>query len=129
MTNTELTPEITILVSNRTYDNLKTIVQLVIPAIAVVYYICAVIFDFSNTKFIFGAIVFTELFLGVFLRIAKKIYGDSDAQYGGSIEIVQMPDGKKVYSLVLNGDPEDIDKMSSVVFKVGSVTHVTDDAS
>lgn len=128
MMNTNTTPEITILVSSRTYDNLKTVVQLVIPTIAVVYYVCAVIWNFSNARFVLGVFVSTLLLLGVFLRIAKKIYNDSDAQYGGSIEIEQTPDGKKLYSLVLNGDPEEIDKMTSVIFKVGSVTAVEDAA-
>lgn len=41
-------------------------------------------------------------------------------KYSGHISISEKPDGGKLYLLELDGDPEDIDQMKHVTFRVGS---------
>lgn len=116
----------TTLVSNRTYHNLNTIVQFVLPSISVFYFVSSAIWNLPNTESIMGSLAFLMLILGVFIRMAKKIYYGNDSRFNGYIDIQQTPDGRKLYSLELNSDPEEIDKMSSVTFKVGSVRSLED---
>lgn len=55
------------------------------------------------TGFIFGAVL-----------------GLSMKKYSGHISISEKPDGGKLYLLELDGDPENIDQMKHVTFRVGS---------
>jgi len=41
-----------------------------------------------------------------------------DIPVGGEINVTMKEDGTKLYSLDVNGDPEQIDQLSKVIFKV-----------
>lgn len=61
--------------------------------------------------------------LGAFFITFQATYWTTNAKtYGGSIDVVQPvnPGDKKVYSLNLDSDPEDLDTKGEVLFKINA---------
>ena len=65
--------------SNKTYDILKYITQIVIPAIGTLYFALAGIWGFPYGEQIVGTLTAVDTFLGVVLGISSKQYN----QQGG----------------------------------------------
>ena len=61
-------------ISNRTYDLLKWLVQIVLPAVGTLYTALAGIWSFPYTEEIVGTILAVDTFLGVFLGISASNY-------------------------------------------------------
>ena len=60
--------------SNKTYDILKYITQIVLPALATLYLALAKIWNLPYGEEISGSIMATDTFLGVVLRISSENY-------------------------------------------------------
>ena len=60
--------------SNKTYDILKYITQIVLPALATLYLALAKIWNLPYGEEISGTIMATDTFLGVVLRISSENY-------------------------------------------------------
>ena len=60
--------------SNRTYDILKYVTQIVIPAIGTLYFALAGIWGFPYGEQILGTLTAVDTFLGVCLGISTKQY-------------------------------------------------------
>lgn len=60
--------------SNRTYDVLKYIAQVVLPALGTLYFALAGIWGFPYGEQIVGTITALDTFLGVLLRISSNAY-------------------------------------------------------
>ena len=60
--------------SNRTYDVLKYIAQVVLPALGTLYFALAGIWGFPYGEQIVGTITAIDTFLGVILRISSNAY-------------------------------------------------------
>ena len=60
--------------SNKTYDVLKYITQIVIPAIGTLYFALAGIWGFPYGEQILGTLTAVDTFLGVCLGISTKQY-------------------------------------------------------
>lgn len=60
--------------SNRTYDILKYIAQIVLPAIGTLYFALANIWNFPMGEQIVGTITAVDAFLGVLLGISSDNY-------------------------------------------------------
>lgn len=60
--------------SNRTYDVLKYIAQVVLPALGTLYFALAGIWGFPYGEQIVGTITAIDTFLGVILRISSNNY-------------------------------------------------------
>lgn len=68
--------------SNKVYDILKYIAQIVLPAIATLYATLAGLWNWPMAEAIVGTISAVDLFLGALLRISSLNYykdGDADA--------------------------------------------------
>lgn len=65
--------------SNKTYDILKYITQIVIPAIGTLYFALAGIWGFPYGEQIVGTLAALDTFMGVVLGISSKQYN----QQGG----------------------------------------------
>lgn len=105
------------ILSNKQYDVLKFMVQILLPALGALYFGLSQIWGFPKGEEVVGSLTLFITFLGVFLRETTKSYNDSEGKYDGAIEVEQALD-KKVYSLNLNKEPEDLDNMDEVIFKV-----------
>ena len=60
--------------SNRTYDHLKFIAQIVLPAIGTLYFALAGIWNFPYGEQVVGTITAVDTFLGVILGISTAQY-------------------------------------------------------
>jgi hypothetical protein len=103
--------------SNKTYDVLKYVVQVVLPAAASLYFGLGQIWGWPNLEEVVGSIAIITTFLGVVLGISTKNYNDSDAGIDGTMLISDVEDGK-MFSLQLDKTPEEIESLSRLVFKV-----------
>ena len=115
MTNTlDNTP----LLSNRTYDILKKLVQMVLPAAATLYFTLAGIFGLPGAEQVVAASAAFATFFGVVLKISDRSYQSSGAKYNGSVNVTTDEVGGIMFTLELDGDPTDIEFMDEVNFKV-----------
>lgn len=103
--------------SNKLYDILKFITQVVIPALGSLYFALAQIWGLPSGAEVVGTLTVVDTFLGVLLHLNSQVYNASDAKYDGSIDVSEN-DEKKTYSLNLHGDPDKIDGQKQVIFKV-----------
>lgn len=60
--------------SNKTYDTLKYIAQIVLPALGTLYSALAGIWGFPYGEQIVGTIIAIDTFLGVILGISSSVY-------------------------------------------------------
>ena len=60
--------------SNRTYDILKYIAQVVLPAVGTLYFALAGIWGFPYGEQIVGTLTAVDTFLGVLLKISSDNY-------------------------------------------------------
>lgn len=106
------------LINNKTYDFLKKLVQIILPAFGTFYLTFGNVWDLPGTKQVSDTIIALCTFIGVLLSISARSYNKSDSKYDGSIEITNREDGSKLYSLNLNDAAEKIDEKKNVNFKV-----------
>jgi imidazoleglycerol phosphate synthase glutamine amidotransferase subunit HisH len=103
--------------SDKAYSTIKWAVVIVLPAIGTLYFALASIWGLPAAEQVMGTILALQAFLGIVLGISSKSYNASDAQYAGAINMSHTEKGL-LYSLDLNGDPEDIQHQDKVIFKV-----------
>lgn len=108
----------TFVLSNRTYEFLKNFVQVYLPAFSALYFGLAAVWGLPYSEEIVGTCAVIAVFLGSCLRISSKQYHESDSAYDGNVVITQKPDGGKMISLEVNGDPDEIEKKKSIRFLV-----------
>ncbi len=108
-----------VVLSSTTYDKLKPTVQIVMPALASLYFSLGQIWGFPAIEEVIGTIAVLTTFLGTILGISTKRYNDSDAAYDGKMVVTQDPGGVKNVTLDLGDtDPESLIDMKKVSFKV-----------
>lgn len=108
----------TALLSDSTYNKIKSSVQLLIPAICALYLAIAGIWGLPYSQQIVGTLTAIATFLGVLLKVSTKSYDNSDAKYDGKVVVEDGEDGQKLFSLELNDDPLALQNKESVTFKV-----------
>lgn len=65
--------------SNKTYDILKWVAQIALPAVATLYAAMAKIWGFPHGEEIVGTIVAVDTFLGALLQISTTQYNKANA--------------------------------------------------
>ena len=63
--------------NNKTYDILKYIAQIVLPALGTLYFALAQIWGFPYGEAVVGTITAVDAFLGAVLKISTDKYNDS----------------------------------------------------
>ena len=71
--------------SNKCYDVLKWIAQILLPALGTLYAALAGIWGFPFAEQIVGTISAVDLFLGALLGISSKKYYDEMDDFGGEL--------------------------------------------
>jgi hypothetical protein len=79
MDDTTQTP----MLSDKYYNIVKQLVQLVLPAVGSLYFGLAQIWDLPNAEKVVGTLALVSTFLGVLLRLSTRSYNASMAGYGG----------------------------------------------
>lgn len=105
--------------TNETYDFLKWIAQIVLPAIGALYAALAVLWGFPYCEQIVGTISAIDAFLGALLKKS------SDNYQGDGMLIVDTSDPlKDIYSIALDDYPETLAEKDQVVLKVNRPEHM-----
>ena len=66
------------LISNKTYDILKWIAQILLPAVGTLYFALAGIWGFPYGEQVVGTITAIDAFLGAILGISTKMYNKEE---------------------------------------------------
>lgn len=106
-----------ILIKGKTYDVLKFLAQVLLPALGAAYFSLAGIWSLPSADQVVGTIVVVDTLLGAVLQLSSAAYAKSDARFDGAINVHET-DAKKTFHLELNGDPNELGGKSQVVFKV-----------
>lgn len=105
------------MITGKLYDVLKYIAQIVLPAIGTLYFTLAGIWNLPSAEEVVGTIVAVDTFLGVVLQLSSVAYAKSEERFDGAIHVEETQE-KKVFSLELKGDPNEIDRQDQLLFKV-----------
>lgn len=108
-----------ILIKGKRYDQLKFLAQVVLPALATLYFALAGLWGLPSVEQVVGTIVAVDAFLGVILQLSSTAYSKDIADAG---ELHVNPEGK--LSFVVDTDKTDVDKLGTrqeVRFKVKKV--------
>lgn len=108
--------------NNTVYDVLKYFAQIILPALATLYFALSEIWGLSHGAEVVGTIAAVDAFLGMVLRISTKAYDQSDARFDGSLDITETDDGVRQFTLALDGDPEyELQNKEEILFKVNKL--------
>jgi hypothetical protein len=105
------------LLSDETYDRLKFVAQILLPAAGALYFGLAAIWHLPAAEQVVGTVTVVDLFLGAVLGLSTKVYNNQPVQYDGIMHVMET-DSSLVNQLELTTDPEDLIKKPSITFKV-----------
>lgn len=92
--------------------------QLLLPIAGALYFVFSYVFEFlPNGQVVVGVIVSIIAILGIILTLSSRSYL-AVKRYDGNIIVSKKKDGKQLYSLEINRNPEDLAHMDTVLFKV-----------
>lgn len=106
------------ILNDKTYNILKHIVQIVLPASGTLYFALSGIWDFPNGEAVVGTIAAVTTFLGAVLGISSSSYYAQERDTQGALTVYQKDDGVDVYSLDLDKHPEELRDLNRVTFSV-----------
>lgn len=109
-----------VMMTDTTYNVSKKLVQVILPAISALYFGLAQIWGLPAAEEVVGTFAVITTFLGVVLGVSTRQYEASGSAYDGQMVVTNPEGGPKVFSLELDGDPEDIASKDSIRFKVAS---------
>lgn len=112
------------MLSDNAYNVVKKSATIIFPALSALYIAIAQIWNFDHVEQVVGTLTAVNTFLGVVIQLSKKSYYASSAPYVGEIKVQNVGE-KKVFSLVVDGDPEELETMNSANFKVSNDTGET----
>lgn len=104
--------------SNKVYDTLSVVSVLWLPAFSTFYFTMSSLWGLPHAKEVVGTMAAISTFLGTILRMSKKAYNANDSNYDGVINVTMPTPDSTLYSLELNGDPDGINNMKQMKFKV-----------
>lgn len=107
-------------VSNKLYDSLKFIAQILLPALGTFYVTVAALWDLPEPQKVAGTILAVDTLLGVILGLQANLYNKSGAGLDGAIRVVDTPE-KTQFQLAIDTAPEALVRQDRVVLKVTNV--------
>lgn len=111
------------MLSDGAYNVVKKSATITLPALATLYFALAQLWNFPEPEKVVASITAVNTFLGVLVQLSKKSYYASNAPYVGEIKVEESADGsRKVFSLVVDGNPEDLETMDQATFKINNDT-------
>jgi hypothetical protein len=104
------------MITGKLYDRLKWLAQVVLPALATLYFTLGGIWDLPSVSEVVRTIVAFDLFLGVLLGISQINYKNQVA--AGVMNVKETPEGGKTFTLELHDDPSDLHEKKEARFVV-----------
>lgn len=112
------------ILGDKTYDTLKVLVELFMPAAATLYFSLGSIWGWPNVESIIGTITAITAFLGVTLGISghnyKKEAVPVSAKPDGTLNVLRQDNGAILYDFDAKDTMADLRRRQSVVFKVNN---------
>lgn len=96
--------------SPKTYDLLKFIAQIILPALSTLYFSLTEIWNLPYGLQVVGTITAIDLFLGVILGFSSRQYYKSGANFDGELSMVAGEDGREKVVFDVKSDPETVVK-------------------
>lgn len=119
MTDNNTGPEkVPFVLSEKIYNPLKFLALVLLPALTTLYFTLGGLWHLPNVEQVIGTMTAVDTFLGVILGISTRLYNATNEKYVGDIVLTNHQDGKKTFSLDLNGDPSDLANKNEVTFKI-----------
>lgn len=84
------------LLNDKVYQVLKQIVQIILPALASLYFGLGQIWHFPKIEEVTGSITLVTTVLGIALGISTKAYNASDAKYDGEFVLEETDEGTQL---------------------------------
>jgi hypothetical protein len=104
------------LITGKVYNLLKYIAQIVLPALATLYFALAGLWHLPSAQEVVGTVIAVDTFLGVLLGISQMNYNKQVA--GGVVNVEETAKGGKKFTLELDGDPEELPDKKEARFRV-----------
>lgn len=112
--------------SNKTYDILRWVASLVLPAAGTLYFAISNIWGLPYGEQVVGTITAIDAFLGVILGISNAKYVKSENYGDGTMEIDQTNPDKDKYRLVIRTALDDLKDKDVMHLKVNSNANLSD---
>lgn len=107
------------LLSDSMYNKLKWVALVLLPALGAFYFGVAQIWGLPKAEEVVGTITVVDTFLGVLLGLSTKSYNTSDKKYDGEIVVEQYASGRKVFTIAVEGDPEEtLEHLDEALFRI-----------
>lgn len=103
--------------SNKTYDSLRWVAQIFLPALASAYFALDQIWGLPKVNEVVGTITVLDTFLGLLLKKSSDEYLKSDERFDGSVTVEKKTD-TPIVSANIEGTATEIAKKDEVVLKV-----------
>lgn len=100
--------------SNKVYDKLKFLVQVVLPGLATLYVALGQYWDFPNPEAVVGSVAAIATFLGLFLAASAKQYAGA----GDLVVTTDATDGEVYLAADLNKHPNAFKDKKNVILNV-----------
>src|SRR5688572_28456758 len=97
-----------LILSDKAYQFGKKLVQIVLPAFSALYCGLAALWELPEPDKVVGTIAVVTTFLGVCLGSSSSTHQKANLALGGKIIVTETSEGRKLYSLEIDGAPEDI---------------------
>lgn len=104
------------MITGKLYDRLKWLAQVVLPALATLYFTVGGVWGLPAVSEVVRTIVAVDFFLGVLLGVSQINYNQQVA--GGEVKVKKTEEGGQMFTLELDGDPTKLPDMKEARFKV-----------
>ena len=111
-----------VMLTDTAYSIGKKLVQIVIPAFSALYFGLAAVWGLPAAEQVVGSLAVLATFLGAVLGLSSKQYDESEAAFDGTLEVETNDTGRTLFSLQVDGDPEELAKKGAISFKVAPKT-------
>ena len=106
--------------NHRIYNLIKTLYRIIFPASGAIYFGLSQIYVMPNESQVIGILVVLAAISGLIVQFAYKKY-DPNVLFQGQLVISETMEGKRVFSLELSHNPDELAEMDSITFKVVDV--------
>lgn len=100
---------------NSTYNVLKFVALVVLPAAGTAYFAIAGLWNLPDTNQVIGTITAVDTFLGAMLHVSTKSYSPPT---NGALKVDLSDPARETYTLDVTTPLEDIKKLEHLVLKV-----------
>lgn len=105
--------------TNKTYDAIRRLVEIILPASSSAYFALAQIWNLPGADKVTGSIAVLTTFLGACVGLSNRKYYKSGRAYDGEIVTGTNPEtGNSLYSLNVDMDLDEIPQRKAILFKV-----------